>query len=33
VFENRVLRRTFRSKTDEKTGELRELHEEELYDL
>jgi hypothetical protein len=33
VFQNRVLRRTFRSKIDEKTGEWRELHEEDLYDL
>jgi hypothetical protein len=33
VFENRVLRRIFYSKMDEVTGEWRELHNEELYDL
>jgi hypothetical protein len=33
VFENRVLRRIFRSKRDEVTGELRKLHNEELRDL
>jgi hypothetical protein len=33
VFENRVLRRIFRSKTDEVTGEWRKLHNEELRDL
>jgi hypothetical protein len=34
VFENRVLRRIFRSKRDEVTGEWRRLHnEEELNDL
>jgi hypothetical protein len=30
VFENRVLRRIFGSKKDEVTGELRNLHNEEL---
>jgi hypothetical protein len=30
VFENRVLRRTFVSKTDEVTGEWRKLHNEKL---
>jgi hypothetical protein len=33
VFENRVLRRIFRPKRDEVTGEWRKLHNEELYDL
>jgi len=33
VFENRVLRRVFRSKRDEVTGEWRKLHNEELRDL
>jgi hypothetical protein len=33
VFENRVLRRIFRSKRDEVTGEWRRLHNEELYNL
>ena len=33
VFENRVLRRIFRPKRDEVTGEWRELHNEELNDL
>jgi hypothetical protein len=33
VFENRVLRRIFRSKRDEVTGEWRKLHNEELHDL
>ena len=33
VFENRVLRRILDSKRDEVTGEWRELHNEELYDL
>jgi hypothetical protein len=33
VFENRVLRRIFRPKRDEVTGEWRRLHNEELYDL
>jgi hypothetical protein len=31
VFENRALRRIFRPKRDEITGEWRKLHEEELY--
>ena len=30
VFENRVLRRIFGPKSDEKTGEWRKLHNEEL---
>jgi hypothetical protein len=33
VFENRVLRRVFRPKRDEVTGEWRKLHNEELNDL
>jgi len=33
VFENRVLRRIFGSKSDEGTGEWRKLHNEELNDL
>jgi hypothetical protein len=33
VFENRVLRRIFRSKRDTLTGEWRKLHNEELKDL
>ena len=33
VFENRVLRRVFGSKSDEVTGEWRKLHNEELNDL
>jgi len=33
VFENRVLRRIFRPKRDEMTGEWRKLHNEELNDL
>jgi hypothetical protein len=33
VFENGVLRRIFGLKRDEVTGELRELHSEELNDL
>jgi hypothetical protein len=33
VFENRVLRRVFGPKSDEATGELRRLHNEELNDL
>ena len=32
-FENRVLRRIFRPKRDEVTGEWRKLHNEELNDL
>ena len=30
VFENRVLRRIFRPKRDEVTGELRKIHKKEL---
>jgi hypothetical protein len=33
VFENRVLRRIFGSKRDERVGEWRNLHNEELNDL
>jgi hypothetical protein len=33
VFENRVLRRLFSPKRDERTGEWRMLHNEELNDL
>jgi hypothetical protein len=33
VFENRVLKRIFRPKRDEVTGEWRKLHNEELNDL
>jgi len=33
VFENRVLRRIFRPKRVEVTGEWRKLHNEELNDL
>jgi hypothetical protein len=33
VFENRVLRRIFRPRRDEVTGEWRKLHNEELCDL
>jgi hypothetical protein len=33
VFGNRVLRRVFGPKRDELTGEWRNLHNEELYDL
>jgi hypothetical protein len=33
VFDNRVLRRIFGPKRDEKTGEWRKLHKEELNDL
>jgi hypothetical protein len=33
VFENRVLRRIFRQKRDEVTGEWRKLHNEELHDV
>ena len=32
AFENRVLRRVFRPKRDEVTGEWRKLHNEELSD-
>jgi hypothetical protein len=33
VFENRLLRRIFRPKRDEVTGEWRKLHNEELHNL
>jgi hypothetical protein len=33
VFENKVLRRIFGPKRDEVTGELRRLHNKELYAL
>jgi hypothetical protein len=33
VFENRVLRRIFRPKRDEETGEWRRLHSEKLHNL
>jgi hypothetical protein len=33
LFENKVLRRIFRLKRDEVTGEWRKLHNEELHDL
>jgi hypothetical protein len=33
VFENWVLRRIFRPKRDEVTGQFRKLHNEELHDL
>jgi hypothetical protein len=33
VFENTVLRRIFRPKRDELTGEWRKLHSEEVIDL
>jgi hypothetical protein len=33
VFENRILRRIFGKNRDETTGELRNLHNEELYNL
>jgi hypothetical protein len=33
VFENRVLRRIFRPKTDKVTGGWRKLHNEELQNL
>jgi hypothetical protein len=33
VFENRVLRRIFRPRRDEDTGEWRKLHNEEFRDL
>jgi hypothetical protein len=33
VFENRVLRRIFRPKRDEVTGEWKKLHSEELHNL
>jgi hypothetical protein len=33
AFENRVLRKMFRPKRDEVTGDFRRMHNEELYDL
>ena len=33
MFENGVLRKTFRPKRDEATGEYRKLHNKELYNL
>jgi hypothetical protein len=33
VFGSRVLRRIFRPKRDEVTGDLRKLHNEELHNL
>jgi hypothetical protein len=33
VFENRVLKRIFEPRRKEVTGELRELHDEELHNL
>jgi hypothetical protein len=33
VFENRILRRIFRPKRDEVTGEWRKSHNEELHNL
>jgi hypothetical protein len=33
VFENRVLRRIFRSKRDKVAGECRKSHAEELHNL
>jgi hypothetical protein len=33
VFENRVLRRIFRSKKDEETGGWRKIRNEELHNL
>jgi hypothetical protein len=33
VFENRVLRRIFGQRRDERKGEWRKLHNEELRDL
>jgi hypothetical protein len=33
VFENRVLRRIYRPKRDEVTGEWRKLHNRELHNL
>jgi len=33
VFENIVLRRIFKSKREEVTGELRKLHKVELHNL
>jgi hypothetical protein len=33
MFENKVLRRLFRPKRDEVTGEWKKLHNEELRDV
>jgi hypothetical protein len=33
VFENRVLRRIFRPKRNEVTGDWRKIHNEELHNL
>jgi hypothetical protein len=33
IFENRVLRKIFRSKRDEVIGEWSRVHNEELYEL
>jgi hypothetical protein len=33
VFENRVLRKIFRSNKDEVTGEWRRLHNEQLHEM
>jgi hypothetical protein len=33
VFENRVLRRIFRPKRDEVTGDWRKIHIEEIHNL
>jgi hypothetical protein len=33
MFGNKVLRRIFRQKRDDVTGEWRKLHNEELHDL
>jgi hypothetical protein len=33
VFENRILRKIFRPRRDEVTGEWKKLHNEELHDL
>jgi hypothetical protein len=33
VFENRVLRRVFGPKRDEATGEFRQLHNQDRYNL
>jgi hypothetical protein len=33
MFENRVLRRIFGAKRDERTGEWRKIHNEELHDM
>jgi len=33
VYENRFMKRIFRPKRDEESGEWRRLHNEELHDL